>query len=249
MGNSTGETKLMNPQIIAERDNTLILFESGKVKTVPNTTYNQVKYRDYKGERIFYRFDDDMYVQETFDNGIFNAFISEETIQIRNSVTLCEAILEHKKSNNADIYNDLFKKLYLVENKEKIMKEMVGVFGDRVQTVWGTRGNNENDVTPMTYVVDDRFMVDGHGVSHYKKDDGSWSFLCTVAQGNLSKMSITTPIGDIELESTELTIMGKIGFLLAPDITDNVFFHQLSSKMQEVLKAEVEFDSMSVGGT
>ena len=84
---------------------------------------------------------------------------------------------------------------------------------------------------------------------HYKKDDGSWSFLCTVAQGNLSKMSITTPIGDIELESTELTIMGKIGFLLAPDITDMVFFHQLSDKMREVLKAEVEFDSMSVGGT
>ena len=233
----------MNPQIIAERDNTLILFESGKVKTVPNTTYNQVKYREYKGDRIFYRFDDDMYVQETFDNGIFNAFISEETIQIRNSVTLCEAILEHKKSNNADIYNDLFKKLYLVENKEKIMKEMVGVFGDRVET----KSNNDKGVY---YIVDDRFMVDGHGVSHYKKDDGSWAFLCTVAQGNLSKMSITTPIGDIELESTELTIMGKIGFLLAPDITDNVFFHQLSSKMQEVLKAEIEYDSMSVvGGT
>jgi hypothetical protein len=201
-----------------------------------------VKYREYKGDRIFYRFDDDMYVQETFDNGIFNAFISEETIQIRNSVTLCEAILEHKKSNNADIYNDLFKKLYLVENKEKIMKEMVGVFGDRVET----KSNNDKGVY---YIVDDRFMVDSHGVSHYKKDDGSWSFLCTVAQGNLSKMSISTPIGDIELESTELTIMGKIGFLLAPDITDNVFFHQLSSKMQEVLKAEVEFDSMSVGGT
>ena len=36
----------MNPQIIAERDNTLILFDTGKVVTVPNTLYNQVKYRD-----------------------------------------------------------------------------------------------------------------------------------------------------------------------------------------------------------
>ena len=249
MGNSTGETKLMNPQIIAERDNTLILFESGKVKTVPNTTYNQVKYREYKGDRIFYKFDDDMYVQETYDNGIFNAFVKEETLNIRDSAQLCECIQEHKNHGNSEKYESLFKKLYLVENKEKIMKEMISVFGDRVRTVWGTKGNNENDVIPMMYVVDDRFMVDGHGVSHYKKDDGSWSFLCTVAQGNLSKMSITTPIGDIELESTELTIMGKIGFLLAPDITDHVFFHQLSSKMQEVLKAEIEFDSMSVGGT
>ena len=92
-------------------------------------------------------------------------------------------------------------------------------------------------------------MVDGHGVSHYKSDVGHWKFLCTVAQGNLSKMSISTKIGDIELESTALTIMGKIGFLLAPDITDNVFLHQLSDKMQDVLKAEVQLDSSSLGGT
>jgi hypothetical protein len=183
-----------------------------------------------------------MYVQETYDNGIFNAFVKEETLNIRDSAQLCECIQEHKNHGNSEKYESLFKKLYLVENKEKIMKEMISVFGNRVET----KSNNDKDVY---YIVDDRFMVDGHGVSHYKKDDGSWSFLCTVAQGNLSKMSIATPIGDIELESTELTIMGKIGFLLAPDITDNVFFHQLSGKMQEVLKAEIEFDSMSVGGT
>ena len=225
----------MNPQIIAERDNTLILFESGKVKTVPNTLYNQVKYRDFKGDRIFYKFDDNMYIQETFDNGIFNAFVKEETLNIRDSVQLCECIKEHKDHGNSEKYESLFKKLYLVENKEKIMKEMIGVFGDRVETIKNKDG--------ISYIVDERFMVDSHGVSHYKKDDNSWGFLCTVAQGNLSKMSISTPIGDIELESTELTIMGKIGFLLAPDVTDHVFLHQLSDKMQDVLKAEVEFDT------
>ena len=113
----------MNPQIIAERDNTLILFESGKVKTVPNTLYNQVKYRDFKGDRIFYKFDDNMYIQETFDNGIFNAFVKEETLNIRDSVQLCECIKEHKDHGNSEKYESLFKKLYLVENKEKIMKE------------------------------------------------------------------------------------------------------------------------------
>ena len=233
----------MNPQIIAERDNTLILFESGKVKTVPNTLYNQVKYRDFKGDRIFYKFDDNMYVQETFDNGIFNAFIKEETIQIRDSVSLCESIIEHKKTNDTDLYNKLFKKLYVVQHKEKIMKEMMIVFGDRVKTV------NDTVKGHSRYIVDDRFMVDDHGVSYYKDDKGRWQGLCTVAQGNLSKMSISTPIGDIELESTELTIMGKIGFLLAPDVTDHVFLHQLSDKMQDVLKAEVEFDTVNLGGT
>ena len=233
----------MNPQIIAERDNTLILFESGKVKTVPNTLYNQVKYRDFKGDRIFYKFDDNMYVQETFDNGIFNAFIKKETIQIRDSISLCESIIEHKKSNDTDLYNNLFKKLYVVQHKEKIMKEMMIVFGDRVKTV------NDTVKGHSRYIVDDRFMVDDHGVSYYKDDKGHWKNLCTVAQGNLSKMSISTAIGDIELESTELTIMGKIGFLLAPDINDHVFLHQLSDKMQDVLKAEVEFDTVNLGGT
>jgi hypothetical protein len=233
----------MNPQIIAERDNTLILFESGKVKTVPNTLYNQVKYRDFKGDRIFYKFDDNMYVQETFDNGIFNAFIKKETIQIRDSISLCESIIEHKKSNDTDLYNKLFKKLYVVQHKEKIMKEMMIVFGDRVRTV------NDTVKGHSRYIVDDRFMVDDHGVSYYKDDKGHWKNLCTVAQGNLSKMSISTAIGDIELESTELTIMGKIGFLLAPDINDHVFLHQLSDKMQDVLKAEVEFDTVNLGGT
>jgi hypothetical protein len=231
----------MNPQIIAERDNTLILFDNGKVVTVPNTLYNQVKYRDFKGDRISYHFNDDMYIQETYDNGVFNAFINEETLNIRDSVSLCECIKEHKKNKSSEKYELLFKKLYLRDNKDKIMKEMVSVFGERVEMI------TRDDVTH--YIVDDRFMVDSHGVSHYKSDVGHWKFLCTVAQGNLSKMTINTKIGDIDLESTELTIMGKIGFLLAPDITDNVFLHQLSDKMQDVLKAEVQLDSANLGGT
>lgn len=231
----------MNPQIIAERNNTLILFESGKVKTVPNTLYNQVKYRDYKGERIVYHFDNETYVQETFDNGIFNAFMNEETIQIRDSVSVCESINHHKENNQDKTFVGLFKSLYLVEKRDEIMAELIDVFGDRVKTI-------KRDSGTILFVVDERFMVDDKGVSHYKDDSGTWRFLCTVAQGNLSKMTISTKIGDIELGSTELTIMGKIGFLLAPDITDTVFFEQLTDKMKAVLLAEVEFDSSKVAG-
>ena len=158
----------MNPQIIAERDNTLILFDSGKVVTVPNTLYNQVKYRDFKGDRISYHFNDDMYIQETYDNGIFNAFINEETLNIRDSVALCECIKEHQNNNNSEKYELLFKKLYLRDNKAKIMKEMVGVFGERVEMI------TRDDVTH--YIVDDRCMVDSHGVSHDKSDVGHWKF-------------------------------------------------------------------------
>ncbi len=232
----------MNPKIIAERDNSLILFEAGKVKTVPNTLYNQVKYRDYKGERIFYTFSDGVYVKETFDDGIFNAFMNEETIQIRDSIGIAEAIRSHKANNQDKSFEDLFKKLYFVERKTELMAEMIDVFGDRVVT----KRMKDNSVA---YIIDDRFMVNDVGVSHFKNDFGTWKFLCTVAQGNLSKMTIQTKIGEIELGSTELTIMGKIGFLLSPDITDGVFFEQLTDKMKSVLKAEVEFESKVMGGT
>jgi hypothetical protein len=230
----------MNPKIIAERDNSLILFEAGKVKTVPNTIYNQVKYRNYKGDRIFYNFNDDTYVQETFDDGIFNAFMNEETIQIRNSVGVCESIQAHKLNNQDQSFDKLFKRLYFIEKKTELMKEMIDVFGDRVVT--------KHKKTDTMYIVDDRFMVDDVGVSHYKDDSGHWKFLCTVAQGNLSKMTVQTKIGEIELGSNELTIMGKIGFLLTPNINDGVFFEQLTDKMKSVLKAEIEFDNnMALG--
>ena len=230
----------MNPKIIAERDNSLILFEAGKVKTVPNTLYNQVKYRDYKGERIFYNFSDDVYVKETFDDGIFNCFMNGETMQIRDSIGISESIRQHKTNNQDKSFETLFKKFYFIEKKTELMAEMIAVFGDRVVT------KIMKDKS-CVYIIDDRFMVNDVGVSHFKDDFGKWKFLCTVAQGNLSKMTVQTKIGEIELGATELTIMGKIGFLLAPDITDGVFFEQLTDKMKTVLKAEVQFDSNKAG--
>lgn len=229
----------MNPQIIAERDSSIIIFESGKVKSVPNNTYNQVKFRDYSGDRILYKFDDDTYVHETYDNGIFNAFAKDETMQIRDSETICQSIIDHKKTGNIDKFNEIFKKLYFQQHKAELMQEMISVFGDRVKTHTST--NKENTV--MYYIIDDRFMVDDKGVSHYMDKNKRWKFLCTVAQGNLSKMTISTKIGIIELQSKELEIMGKIGFLLYPNIHDDVFFHQLPENLQNVLKAEVEFDT------
>ena len=223
----------MNPKIIAERNSSLILFEAGRVKTVPNTTYNQVKYRDYRGERIFYKFNEDTYVQETYDNGIFNAFMKGESIQMRDGTQVTNSIQKHKENSNDNTFNKLFKDLYFIEKKHELMGEIIDIFGDRVET---KTDKSENEV----YIVDGRFMVDDKGQSYYMNDLGTWQPLCTVAQGNLSKMTLQTKIGEIELGSTELTIMGKIGFLLTPDITDTVFFEQLTDKLKEALKAEIE---------
>ena len=148
----------------------------------------------------------------------------------------------------ADIISDVSKTTGFTKVEVEVLLDSI-INSIKLSLANGERVDMRTRDDKTTYVIDDRFMVDDHGVSHYKSDVGHWKFLCTVAQGNLSKMSISTKIGDIELESTELTIMGKIGFLLAPDITDSVFFHQLSEKMQDVIKQEVQLDSIGLGGT
>ena len=142
----------MNPKIIAERNSSLILFEAGRVKTVPNTTYNQVKYRDYRGERIFYKFNETAYVQETYDNGIFNAFMKGESIQMRDGTQVTNSIQKHKENSNDNTFNKLFKDLYFIEKKHELMGEIIDIFGDRVETK-SDKSDNE------MYIVDGRFTL------------------------------------------------------------------------------------------
>ena len=234
----------MNPKIIAERGSTIILFNDGKVNTVPNNLYNQLKYREFNGNRISYVFvKDEMHVQETYTEGIFNCYFNGEVLNIRDTTSLILSIKKHRETNNTNEYESLFKRQYFHEKKEEIMNEMIKVFGDRVKTQY-----TDNKHKDVIYIIDDRFMVNDRGVSYYKTDTGNWSFLCTVAEGNMSSMTFKTKIGEIKLGETELTIMGKIGFLLYPDIHDTVFFEQLPDRLKQVIKDEIKAETKIIQG-
>ena len=66
----------MTYQIIAERPNSLLIYENGKTKLYTSDIYNMLKFKQFNGERIILNTKDKkngkVFVQETYNRGIFN---------------------------------------------------------------------------------------------------------------------------------------------------------------------------------
>ena len=218
------------------RDDHLIVYYNGKIMTKINDSYNNLKYGKYDGNRIFYKFDDEAMIQETYDDRIFNCTYKGETMQVRKSEKICESILD----NNVDSYATVFKETYYEIHRIELITDLVKrSYGERVQL------KNDN-----TFVIDDRFMVDDKATAHYGKKgqshkhtaekDKRWEFLCIVVKGRPRKKSIKTKIGLVELDEMLLHILAKINFLLYPTMTDTVFTSQLPEWLSKTIKAEEE---------
>jgi hypothetical protein len=225
-------------QFLDERDDVYLYLIDGQVKTVIKDDYTRVKYKEYNGNRIFYDFGGGWKIQETFNDRIFNCYKDEEVINIRDGNAICRFI----ESNNKDGYIEYFKTIYLRQHKTEYLEQIIESMGDRVMKI-GDR-----------YVVDERFAVDSQGTSYYLADEKSrynrlwdtnqWKFLCTVADGNngrdIAKLSIDTPVGMVELDSTCMTIIAKLNFFLKPNVLDTVFYNQLPKYLKDTLMAEYE---------
>ena len=218
------------------REDHLVVYFNGKIMTKINDSYNQLKYGKYEGNRIFYKFNDEAEVQETYDDRIFNCTYKDETIQVRKSEDICSAI----NSDNLDDYAIVFKETYYAIHKIELITDLIKrSYGERVQL--------KND---DTFVVDDRFMVDSKATAHYSKkgqnhkhtidSDKRWEFLCIVVKGRPRKKAIKTKIGLVELDEKLLEILAKINFLLYPNMNDHVFISQLPEWLSKTMIAEKE---------
>ena len=218
------------------RDDHLIVYYNGKIMTKINDSYNNLKYGKYDGNRIFYKFNDEAEVQETYDDRIFNCMYKNETMQVRKSEDICRAI----NNANLDDYALVFKETYYEIHRIELITDLVKrSYGERVQL------KNDN-----TFVIDDRFMVDDKATAHYGKKgqshkhtaekDKRWEFLCIVVKGRPRKKSIKTKIGLVELDEKLLEILSKIQFLLYPNMTDGVFTSQLPEWLTKTMTAERE---------
>ena len=204
-----------------ERDGLYVIMNDNKVETIIKDDYAEVKYKMYNGNRIFYDFDDELKIQETYDNRIFNCYCKEEVINIRDGNKIAQFV----KDNNKAGYESYFKEHYLAQHKTELLDKIVNTFGNMVVK----DGRN--------YIINDLFKVDDKGTSYYKTPL-DWKFLCTVAQGNLRKMTVDTPVGVLELDTTCMTILAKIGFFCNPNVSDSVFMNQLPNKIQKLLIEE-----------
>ena len=180
------------------RDDHLIVYYNGKIMTKINDSYNNLKYGKYDGNRIFYKFNDEAEVQETYDDRIFNCMYKNETMQVRKSEKICESILD----NNVDSYATVFKETYYEIHKIELITGLI-------KRSYGERVKLRND---DSFVIDDRFMVDSNATAHYSKKSkkDNWEFLCIVVKGRPRKKSIKTKIGLVELDEKLLEILSKI---------------------------------------
>ena len=210
------------------RDDHLIVYYKGVIMTKINDSYNQLKYGKYEGNRIFYKFSDEAEVQETYDDRIFNCKYKDETMQVRKSEDICNAI----NNDNLDDYAIVFKETYYEIHKIELITDLVKrSYGERVQL--------KND---DTFVVDDRFMVDSKATAHYgtKSSNKNWKFLCIVVKGRPRKKAIKTKIGLVELDEKLLEILAKINYLLNPDVNDTILTGQLPEWLLKTLTDERE---------
>ena len=229
---------------VAERKNVFIVEHNGSVKTLIKDTYTILKLNNYDGNRIFHDFGNGLEVKETYDERIFNCFKNGETINIRDGNKIAEFITD----NNSAGYDEYFKEHYYEQHRLEFVDEVIKSYGDRVVKV------------PDGYLIDTHWKVNNKGSSYYLAsqghkgsfdDDvvhvhgeeavgtnGNWHFLCTVAQGNILKMSIDTKIGSLELDSTTMTIIAKINYLMNPSVFDMTTMNQLPDNLKKVIEDE-----------
>ena len=232
-------------RLLATRKNVYLVEDnSGHIKTLLKDTFSKVKLTKFDGNRIFYKFDDVFRVEETYDERIFNCYMGEAHLVIRDGEKIAEFVLD----NNRIGFEVFFKDRFYQHHKTEFIDEIIRSYGDRVVKI------------PDGYVIDDIWKVNNCGSSyfkyanykgrwdnyedvrvhgeHAKGKEGDWHFICTVAQGKLIKMNIDSAIGELELDDITMTIMGKVNFFMKPNVNDSVFMNQLPKELQKVLKDE-----------
>ena len=91
-------------------------------------TYSQLKYKNYNGNRIFYDFGDGLKIQETYDDRIFNCYLNEVVLNIRDGKKIAEFVLDKNKSG----YEQYIKEHYIEQHRTELLDKIIATFNDRV---------------------------------------------------------------------------------------------------------------------
>ena len=216
--------------IIEERSDQLVIMDKkGIVDTKPKTEYFILKHKDFNGNRIFFKFNDNCLIHETYNDGIFNCTYNKESMQIRQAdkIAFCINWFRYNKDPKTNLkpFEELFKSNFIETIQTDVLKNLLKNYDNRL------------DFLSDGIEIDKRFFVNKNGVAHSKKNN-VYHFLCIVASGYLSNFDINSSIGNIEINCKTLEIIAKVLFLLNPNIKDKVFYEQLDPKLQEELKRD-----------
>ena len=165
--------------VIDHNERRILMHDGTAVRVIPCDPYHSLKYVQFDGNRIFHSFGGDrrLRIEETYNDGIFNAYRTvdgrdggesvEQVVQISDALGLARAVL----SDNGDAYGDIFAKWYGKKMQSDIVEWMiVASNADRVMAVHvdeRTGGEDSDGDGNTAYIVDGRFMVDGRGAAYY----------------------------------------------------------------------------------
>ncbi len=218
--------------LLEDRQDQIIVSDiNGNVDTKPKTEYFLLKYLDFEGKRIFYQFNKNSWIQETYNEGIFNLVYKDASMQLRDAEKVVFCINFHRQNptskHRLQPFEELFTKNFTEKLETDVLKSILKAFDHRLKFV--------NDGIE----VDDRFSVDKNGQA-YQKFDGIWRTICIVANTSQTndRFNIDTVIGNIEINAKSLEIIAKVMFLLKPNMKDSVFTSQLSKDNKEQLKRD-----------
>jgi len=214
--------------LLEEREDQIIIVDlNGIVDTKPKTDYFILKFKDFDGDRIFYQFDIDSWIQETYNDGIFNCVYKKERMQLRQADRIAFAINWHKNNKNPKLglkpFEELFKKNFAHNIQLDVLKSILKPFEHRLKYV-------DDGIE-----IDERFFVNKNAQAHYK-NEGIYKSLCIVASGYLENFDVDSKIGDIEINAKTLEIVAKVMFLIKPNMKDSVFTEQVQQGNPELLE-------------
>lgn len=218
---------------ILETNRSHIIYknENGIVDIVPNTPYFRLKILEYKGERIKHDIPiEGIEIMETFNGMIFNISINGQTITTRPNMADEVVASFHDVNKLYEIFDEYNNNKYNVKLLESVLKKYEG----RIKII------------NSGFIVDDLFLVDRVGVcwlwdsekqvknQSHKTNLGSGAICIVVNKAQRLKLNIegTTII----IDEMGYIILSKIEFLLNPNLTDNVFTHQLPSDVLKILQ-------------
>ena len=223
----------------SNKNEILVRNRDGRLESIPNTPYWNLKMEQFEGERLYWKFNDSVELQETYTNGIFNLFWGDDVINI--GLEYQDEVADSIKTNDlkklTKLYNAHKKNTY----KKELIVNIISAYGERIK------------IEDMGFIIDDMFLVDRNRTAYQRKKpdpigpingkdklergsgNGVWKFICIVARAQ--KRTLRLPEGvDVIIDELDDTIIGKILFLLNPNIKDSVFWGQVSAENKEIIK-------------
>ena len=220
-------------KILEVRDELVIAEVEGNLTTRPNSPYYQLKYTTYENARIAYTFDLGQYIQETYDDRIFNCYCDGRKIQLRqdlaNRLAIC--IQEHELTGVCE-YEALFNEAYNEFPDMEILHTYLKNY------------KNVQFIKREGFVIHGLFRIDLKGnAQHRRSKTDKWHGLCIVMQqSGASSAKTTSEVFDKdgvmrEINGLTTTILSKVLFMREPWLQEEQFIGYQSEEAKILLNS------------